>query len=87
MAFMLSLKFNSVKVEDFTKVTIAEGDSIWEISEQFSEKHGLSNEEFISWVKQHNNIEGDRIYPGEEIIIPVNYHDEIPTELASAAGE
>ena len=87
LAFILSLRFNSNVDEKFTTITVSEGDSLWKISTQYSEQHSYTNTEFISWVKQHNEIEGDKIYPGDEIIIPVNYEVGSVTELASAAGE
>ncbi|MEH7177066.1 cell division suppressor protein YneA [Neobacillus vireti] len=87
LSFILSIRFNSNVEEKFLTITVFEGDSLWEISNQYSELHSYSNTEFISWVKQHNEIEGDRIYPGEEIIIPVNYEVGSLTEYASAAGE
>ncbi len=87
LAFILSIRFNSNMDEKFLTVTVSEGDSLWQLSNQYSDQHSYSNNEFISWVKQHNKIDGDRIYPGEEIIIPVNYEIGTVTEYASAAGE
>ena len=73
--------------DQFLKVTVSEGDSLWKISEQFAGQHALSGKQFVSWVKQHNNIDGDQIFPGEKIMIPVNKKTPSPTEFASAAGE
>jgi LysM repeat protein len=87
LAFILSLRFNTNVDEKFITITVSEGDSLWNISNEYSEQHSLSNTEFISWVKQHNEMEGDKIFPGEEIVIPVNYETGSLTELASAAGE
>jgi cell division protein YceG involved in septum cleavage len=87
LTVILSFRFNSNVEEKFITITVSEGDSLWNISNQYSEQHTYSNNEFISWVKQHNEIEGDRIYPGDEIIIPVNYEVGSLTEYASAAGE
>lgn len=87
LSFLLSLRFDSPEEDQYIKITISEGDSLWKISKQYSEQHSLSNDDFVSWVKRHNDIEGDEIYPGEEIMIPVNHDASFPTELASAAGE
>jgi LysM repeat protein len=87
VAFLLSIRFNADVEEKFLTITVSEGDSIWKISNQYSDQHSYSNDEFVTWVIQHNEIEGDRIYPGEEIIIPVNYEVGSITEYASAAGE
>jgi LysM repeat protein len=87
LAFILSLRFNSTVEEKFVTITVSEGDSLWQISNQYSDHHSYSNNEFVSWIKQHNNLEGDRIYPGDEITIPINLEVESLTEYASAAGE
>jgi cell division protein YceG involved in septum cleavage len=87
LAFILSLRFNTNVDEKFITITVSEGDSLWNISNEYSEHHSFSNTEFISWVKQHNEMEGDKIYPGEELVIPVNYETGSVTELASAVGE
>jgi cell division protein YceG involved in septum cleavage len=87
LAFLLSLRENPIEEQEYISITISEGDSLWKLSNQFSEQHTLSNKEFISWVKKHNNIQGDKILAGEEIIIPVNKEVSSSTELASAAGE
>lgn len=68
-------------------ITVSEGDSLWEISDQFSDQHPLSNKEFVKWVMLHNDIEEDQIFPGEELIIPVNQETWSSTELASAINE
>lgn len=87
VAFILSLRFNADVEEKFLTITVSEGDSLWKISNQYSTQHSYSNDEFVSWVQHHNEIDGDKIYPGEEIIIPVNYEVGSMTEYASAAGE
>lgn len=87
LAFTISIHLHSNDSEHFLKVTVSEGDSIWKISNQFAEQHSLSNNQFVSWVKSHNNIEGDQIFPGEEIIIPVSNDAPSLTEFASVARE
>jgi cell division protein YceG involved in septum cleavage len=87
LAFLLSLRFDAPDEDQYIKIKISEGDSLWKISKQYTEQHSLSNDEFVSWVKQHNDIDGDQIYPGEEIFIPISQNVSFPTELASAAGE
>lgn len=87
-SFILSFQHHSNDQDKYLKITITEGDSLWGISDQFSEQHSLSNKEFVAWIKKHNKIEEDRIFPGEEIIIPVSKEEiSSPKELASALGE
>ncbi|MCL6570638.1 MAG: LysM peptidoglycan-binding domain-containing protein [Bacillus sp. (in: Bacteria)] len=84
LAFILSYQYKSVDQNKYVKVTIMEGDSLWDISNQFSGQHSLSNKEFASWVKKQNKIVSNQIFPGEEIIIPVRMEVPASTELASA---
>ena len=87
-AFIISFQHHTNEQDQFVKVTISEGDTLWGISNQYAEQHSFSNEEFVSWVKKHNENISDHIFPGEEIIIPVNRTDSsLTTELASAPGE
>ncbi|MDR6997774.1 LysM peptidoglycan-binding domain-containing protein [Neobacillus niacini] len=87
LAFIFSIDFSSATNDHYTKITVSDGDSLWKISEEYAKEHSLSNEEFVNWVKLHNKLEDEQIYPGEEIVIPVNKKTSSTTELASAAEE
>jgi LysM repeat protein len=82
-AFMLSLQIDSPESENYIKITVNEGDSLWKIAEEYSNEHTLAINDFIHWVQNNNGIADGRIYPGEEIIIPVLQVNETQTELAS----
>lgn len=85
LATIISKQSNDTS--EFLKVTVSDGDSLWKISQQFSGQHSLSNSQFVSWVKIHNNIDGDQIYPGEKIVIPVSDKAPSLTEFAGGAGK
>ncbi|MFZ7943671.1 cell division suppressor protein YneA [Neobacillus sp. 19] len=88
LAFILSFQHHPKNQDDYVKVTISEGDTLWEISSQYTGQHSLSPDEFVSWVKKHNENISDQIFPGEEIIIPVSKkRSSSTTELASAPQE
>ena len=87
LSLILSIQHTSNNLDNYLKITVAEGDSLWDISDQFSSQHSLSNKEFVAWIKKHNEINEDRIFPGEEIIIPVSTEETSTKELASAVGE
>ncbi|MBT2730308.1 LysM peptidoglycan-binding domain-containing protein [Bacillus sp. ISL-75] len=87
LSIILSFQHHSNAQENFLKVTITEGDSLWKISNQFSGQHSLSNKEFVAWIKKHNELDDDQIFPGEEIIIPVSKEVSSKNEFASAVGE
>ncbi|MBB6444171.1 cell division suppressor protein YneA [Bacillus benzoevorans] len=57
--------------EDYLKITVSDGDTLWNLSEEYAGYHRLSNPDFIAWVEQYNGISGERIYAGQEIMIPV----------------
>ncbi|WML43808.1 LysM peptidoglycan-binding domain-containing protein [Neobacillus sp. PS3-40] len=86
-AVILSIHFHSFDKDKYVKVTITEGDSLWKIANVYSKEKSLSNEEFVTWVKKHNSIQGDQIFPGEEIVIPISKQESVMNELASAATE
>ncbi|MGJ7912597.1 cell division suppressor protein YneA [Neobacillus sp. LXY-1] len=86
LAFILSVKNQTIDQDKYVKVTVSEGDSLWKISKQYSGLHSLSNEEFVNWVKKHNENIGEEIYPGEKIMIPVS-KDETTNQFASVANE
>lgn len=87
VALILSFQQSSEVKDQYLKVSVSEGDSLWEISNQYSDQHSLSNKEFISWVKKHNKNIDEKIYPGDEIMIPVSTETPDTTEFASAYGE
>lgn len=74
------------KSDEFINVTVQQGDSLWEIAEEFSNSHSMTNSEFISWVKEQNGIEGDAIHPGESLVIPVEMAEYEP-DVTVLAGE
>ncbi|MGN7175030.1 cell division suppressor protein YneA [Paenibacillus sp. FSL R5-0490] len=84
-SFILLVLIETPDTEKFVKVTVAEGDSLWKIAENFSSEHSLSTDQFINWVEQNNGIAAGRIFPGDEIVIPVKALDDQPyKELASS---
>lgn len=83
-ALIVSFHFHTFHKENYKFVTITEGDTLWEIADSHSGETSLSNDEFVGWIKKHNNLQGDQIYPGDEILIPVHKHELATNELASA---
>lgn len=88
LAILLSFQNYSNDQGKYITVKISEGDSLWELSNQYSGQHKLTNGEFVGWVKKHNKDVGDSIFPGEEIIIPVSKKNtDLNTQLASAVAD
>ncbi|WP_254118938.1 LysM peptidoglycan-binding domain-containing protein [Bacillus sp. FJAT-29790] len=70
--------------KDFMKITVNEGDSLWKIAGEFSDEHKLTSTDFVKWVEKNNGILGGRIFPGDEIVIPVVSNKSSQTEYASS---
>jgi cell division protein YceG involved in septum cleavage len=76
------------KTEDYIKVTVQDGESVWKLAEKFSNDHSLSQAEFVSWVEKENGIAGEVIHPGDELVIPVLVKKASQEEeLTAFAGE
>lgn len=74
------------KTDEFINVTVKEGESLWEIAEEYSDRHSMSSSEFIQWVEKNNEIAGDEIYPGDNLVIPVE-ETNTNVEITVLAGE
>lgn len=81
--FIISHTFQKEDYSKYGKITIQQGESLWEISEKYSTKHNLSANEFIKWVEKANGISGEYIFPGEELVIPVKDQDFHIIQVAS----
>lgn len=60
--------------DNYLSITVSEGDSLWELANQYSNEHQLSPEEFINWVKKNNQM-NENLSVGESILIPVKKSD------------
>lgn len=69
--FVLSTSIASAKPEQYVKITIEEGDTLWGISESYGEQSDLSRSNFINWTIERNHIQVRKLIPGQSIIIPV----------------
>lgn len=69
--------------DEFMTIKVSEGDTLWEIAEELSSQHSLTSKEFIQWVEKNNAIYNDRIYPGDELVIPVTINNSEIKEYAS----
>ncbi len=83
--FALLHKFE--KPNEFTSVTVQEGESLWEIAEKYSDNHSMSSSEFVSWVEKKNGLTGETIFPGDKLVIPVFEQTEVQPELTNLASQ
>ena len=64
--------------DDYIKITVSKGETLWGISEQYAEHHSLSKTQFIELVEEYNGISADHIFAGDELIIPIK---DIPVQM------
>ncbi|WP_043929838.1 cell division suppressor protein YneA [Bacillus sp. EB01] len=84
-AFSANILNKPADENKYITVTIEEGDSLWEIAGELSENHSMDRSEIVNWLKKNNQLAGETIFPGEELIVPVKKNRlETGTELASA---
>jgi hypothetical protein len=85
LIFSLAIKVNDIASSDeYITVTIEEGQSLWVLAHDYASEHNLTESQFISWVEKENGIEGEVIYPGDEILIPVSADQTEPAQIAGA---
>jgi LysM repeat protein len=57
--------------EGYISITIADGDTLWDIAREYEGLYQMSSVQFINWVASNNDINKNVILPGQEITIPV----------------
>ncbi|MDQ0161838.1 cell division suppressor protein YneA [Aeribacillus alveayuensis] len=58
-------------LSNYIEVTIHEGESIWNIAEQYESVYGLDKIEFIKWVEENNDLTNLTLKPGDTVVIPI----------------
>ncbi|MBT2680129.1 cell division suppressor protein YneA [Bacillus sp. ISL-35] len=84
LIFSLVAKAQLNNDDAYITVTIEEGQSLWEVAETYASEHHLSKNEFVSWVEKENAIVGEKVFPGDELVIPVKAEYVEPTQIAGA---
>jgi len=82
-ALSFYFRFEISNSNEFMSIIVDEGDTLWNIAEKLSSQHSLTTKEFVQWVEENNSIYGDRIYPGDKLVIPVAVSNSEIKEYAS----
>lgn len=56
---------------EYITVQIENGDSLWNLSEEYKSKHRMTNDGFIAWVVRENQLDNTELQPGEILILPI----------------
>ncbi|MDD9309805.1 LysM peptidoglycan-binding domain-containing protein [Cytobacillus firmus] len=62
----------SIDQEDFAKVEVQPGDTIWDYAELFKEHHKLSPADFVAWVEENNAVFNGQIQIGQTLVLPID---------------
>lgn len=57
-----------VKYDSLIEIEVTEGDTLWAIASNYSE--GVSIQSYLSQLRNYNDLQGDRIYPGQKLVVP-----------------
>lgn len=73
--FILGLVLMVVTVNqassEYNEVSVASGDSIWSLAEEYAGDYKMSKQDFVSWVEKENQIINGKLIAGETITIPI----------------
>ncbi|KIL47816.1 cell division suppressor protein YneA [Jeotgalibacillus campisalis] len=81
--FGLYLTFSTTEDSEsgLVEIKVQQGDTLWELSQEYGEAFALSEKEFIEWVTTENNLTSHIIKEGDTLVLPVsdedNYEDGI----------
>jgi cell division protein YceG involved in septum cleavage len=85
-ALVLSLLSES-KEENYIKITVSSGDTLWDLAEQYTDNSSLSKKQFINWVISHNGMNDKQLIIGDELILPIKEELNDTTTVLASAGE
>ncbi|WP_226665542.1 LysM peptidoglycan-binding domain-containing protein [Metabacillus litoralis] len=75
ITIIISYNGNSNNLDNYHQVKIKEGDSLWSIADQFQRKTEISQQDFVKWVQEKNNIHSSLIKPGDLVVVPIEKND------------
>lgn len=59
----------------YVSVTVKNGETVWQLSNEYAGSYNMSKKQFIKWIEDHNNVAANNISAGEELVIPVKVED------------
>lgn len=80
---IISIFGKSSSDENYVKIEVQEGDSLWELAELVEEDQSLSKTAFIEWVTERNHLTSDTINPGDILVLPIEKEHPSTYQLAT----
>lgn len=74
LVFTSTLTFNaySKDIPQYNYITVEEGDTLWTIASNYTEKSNIDIRKLVYEISYENNIYNASIYPGDVIRVPMN---------------
>lgn len=69
--------------ENYVKIEVQEGDSLWELAELAGDDPSYSKTAFIEWVTERNDLPSDAIKPGDILVLPIEKEHPSTYQLAT----
>lgn len=68
---LLSYSSNGQELNQYVKIEVQQGDTLWSIADQVTDKKKMNKQDFIEWVADKNYLQTTDIQPGDELVIPL----------------
>ncbi|MCO4850663.1 cell division suppressor protein YneA [Bacillus vallismortis] len=80
---LLSYTSSGQELNQYVKIEVQQGDTLWSIADQVTDKKKMNKQEFIEWVADKNHLQTTDIHPGDELVIPLKKKHQDAYELAT----
>ncbi|WP_071459534.1 cell division suppressor protein YneA [Bacillus massilinigeriensis] len=75
LIFVLVFAVQADSKECYVTVTVEEGETLWNIAQQYSEGHNLTTGDFVKLIETENGIAGGIIRAGDKLVVPVQLEE------------
>ncbi|CAN2251414.1 cell division inhibitor during the SOS response [Bacillus vallismortis] len=80
---LLSYSSSGQELNQYVKIEVQQGDTLWSIADQVTDKKKMNKQDFIEWVADKNYLQTTDIQPGDELVIPLKKKHQDAYELAT----
>ncbi|PJY98521.1 MULTISPECIES: cell division suppressor protein YneA [Bacillus] len=80
---LLSYTSSGQELDQYVKIEVQQGDTLWSIADQVTDKKKMNKQDFIEWVADKNYLQTTDIQAGDELVIPLKKKHQDAYELAT----